>query len=95
MGTREQLVPNAPKGQGSYNPGGYSNKRVDELQEKVRSETDQAKRNAMIREAFQIHKEEVGHIPLHQQALAWAVRPGVSVVQRADDVLALWWVRMD
>ncbi|MGE0718482.1 MAG: ABC transporter substrate-binding protein [Alphaproteobacteria bacterium] len=95
MGTRRELRPGAQPGQGSYNPGGYSNARVDALQEQVRSETDQTKRNALIREAFAIHKEEIGHIPLHQQALAWAVRPGVSLVQRADDVLALWWVKVD
>ncbi|MCC7271147.1 MAG: ABC transporter substrate-binding protein [Alphaproteobacteria bacterium] len=95
MGTRAELRPGAQKGQGSYNPGGYSNARVDALQEQVRSETDPVKRNAMIREAFQIHKDEVGHIPLHQQALAWAVRPGISLVQRADDALALWWVRVE
>ena len=35
-------------------------------------ETDQTKRNEMIREAFKIHQDDVGHIPLHQQALAWA-----------------------
>ena len=95
MGTRPELRPGAQKGAGSYNAGGYSNPRLDELQEQVRSETDPAKRNALIREAFQIHKNEVGHIPLHQQALAWAVRPGISLVQRADDVLALWWVRVE
>ena len=36
----------------------------------------------MIREAFKIHQDDVGHIPLHQQALAWAHeqegRPGRS-----------------
>ena len=36
-------------------------------------EVDEGKRNDMIRKAFQIHKDEVGHIPLHQQALAWGV----------------------
>jgi peptide/nickel transport system substrate-binding protein len=95
MGTRPELRPSAQKGAGSYNPGGYSNSRVDDLQEKIRSETDPAKRQAMIREAFQIHQQEIGHIPLHQQALAWAVRPGISLVQRADDALALWWVKVE
>ena len=27
----------------------------------------------MIREAHKIHTDEVGHIPLHQQAIVWAV----------------------
>ena len=95
MGTRPERKPGAQKGQGSYNPGGYSNPKVDALQEQVRSETDPARRNALIREAFEIHQAEIGHIPLHQQALAWAVRPGISLVQRADDVLALWWVKVE
>jgi peptide/nickel transport system substrate-binding protein len=40
----------------------------------IASETDQAKRNAMIREAMKIHQDDVGHLPLHQQALNWAVQ---------------------
>jgi peptide/nickel transport system substrate-binding protein len=82
------------KGQGQFNLGSYSNARFDELTAKVQSETDQAKRNEMIREAFKIHQDDVGHIPLHQQALAWAVRSGVSVVQLPDNRLFFKWVKM-
>ena len=32
----------------------------------------------MIAEAFRLLHEEVGMIPLHQQALAWGVAKGVS-----------------
>ena len=60
------------KGQGQFNLGAYSNPKIDELVLKIQSETDQKKRNEMIREAFKIHQDDVGHIPLHQQALAWA-----------------------
>ena len=60
------------KGQGQFNLGAYSNPKLDELTLKIQSETDQKKRNDMIREAFKIHQDDVGHIPLHQQALAWA-----------------------
>ena len=46
---------------------------LDELAPQDReSETDETKRNAMIAEAFKIHSDDVGHLPLHQQALAWA-----------------------
>jgi peptide/nickel transport system substrate-binding protein len=82
------------KGQGQFNLGSYSNPRFDELMAKVQSETDQAKRNEMIREAFKIHQDDVGHIPLHQQALAWAVRSGVSLVQLPDNRLFFKWVKM-
>ena len=48
----------------------------------------------MIKEAFQIHKDEVGHIPLHQQALAWGMKDNVDLVQRADNVMKLEWVKV-
>ncbi|WP_319484830.1 ABC transporter substrate-binding protein [uncultured Cohaesibacter sp.] len=73
--------------QGMFNLGHYSNARVDELTGEIGKETDPAKRQAMIDEAFQIVKDAVGYLPLHQQPLSWGVRDGVSVVQRADNVL--------
>ena len=76
---------------GTYNVGSYSNPRVDELAAIVEVETDPEKRQAAITEAFKIHMEDIGHIPLHQQAIAWGVRDGVSVVQRPDDSFMLQW----
>ncbi|MGH6920987.1 MAG: ABC transporter substrate-binding protein, partial [Geminicoccaceae bacterium] len=70
--------------QGTWNSGRYSNPRVEELTDLIAVEIDDAKRNELIREAFQIHKDDVGHLPLHQQALAWGVRTDTveSVQQR-------------
>ena len=82
----------APNGQGLFNLGSYSNKRVDELGRQIASELDDTKRNAMIHELFKIHKDEIGHIPLHQQALAWAARKNVDLVQLADNNNWLKWV---
>ena len=31
------------------------------------------KRQQMIARAFKLHKDDFGHIPLHQQALAWGI----------------------
>ena len=74
---------------GAFNLGGYCNPKINELTAKVQSETDQGKRQAMIEEAFEIHKEEVGHIPLHQQPLSWGVSDKVDVIQRPDNVFDL------
>jgi peptide/nickel transport system substrate-binding protein len=60
-------------GQGTWNSGRYSNPKVEELTDRIAVEVDETKRNELIREAFRIHQEDVGHIPLHQQALAWGV----------------------
>ena len=79
-------------GQGQFNLGSYSNARVDELTKAVAVETDVKKRNAMIAEAMKIHQDDVGHIPLHQQALAWAAKKNVDLVQLADNYMMLKWV---
>jgi peptide/nickel transport system substrate-binding protein len=82
----------APNGQGLFNLGTYSNKRVDELGAQIASELDEAKRNALIHELFKIHEDDIGHIPLHQQALAWAMKKNVELVQLADNNNWLKWV---
>jgi peptide/nickel transport system substrate-binding protein len=74
-------------GGGQFNLGSYCNAKVDELTLKVQSETDKTKRDAMIKEAFQIHQDDIGHLPLHQQALAWGISNKVKLVQRADNIM--------
>ncbi len=86
------LMTPAPNGQGLFNLGSYSNKRVDELGAQIASELDQNKRNAMIAELFKIHGEEFGTLPLHQQALAWAAKKNIELVQLADNTNLLKWV---
>jgi peptide/nickel transport system substrate-binding protein len=82
------------KGQGQFNLGAYSNARFDELTLKVQSETDEKKRNELIREAFKIHADDVGHIPLHQQALAWAHGNNVTLTQLPDNRMFFKWVSL-
>src|SRR3954451_24889369 len=89
-----QDVINTPKDKvGTYNVGAFSNKKIDELTDLVEKEIDPAKRQALITEALTLHKQEIGHIPLHQPGLAWGVRKGVSVHLRNDDSLELKWVK--
>ncbi|MEY2800784.1 MAG: hypothetical protein RL513_368 [Pseudomonadota bacterium] len=80
------------KGTGQFNLGSYCNPKVDELTVKIQSETDKAKRDAMIKEAFKLHSEDIGHLPLHQQALAWGVSRKVDLVQLADNFMPFKWI---
>jgi peptide/nickel transport system substrate-binding protein len=84
-------TPDQKSGRGQFNLGSYSNKRIDELTTLIGSETDEKKRNDMIREAMKIHADDVGHLPLHQQALAWAMKKSVNTVQLADNFMQLKW----
>jgi peptide/nickel transport system substrate-binding protein len=83
--------PNA-SGRGQFNLGSYSNPKVDELTAKVASETDDTKRNAMIAEAFKIHQDDIGHLPLHQQALSWGMKKSVNLVQLPDNFNNFKWI---
>lgn len=80
------------KGSGQFNLGSYCNPKVDELTLKIQSETDKAKRNAMIKEAFDLHAADIGTLPLHQQALAWGVSKKVELVQLADNFMFFKWM---
>lgn len=80
------------KGQGQFNLGSYSNPKVDELTQKIQSETDQKRRNDYIREAFKLHQDDVGHIPLHQQALAWGFSNKVNLTQLPDNRMFFKWI---
>jgi peptide/nickel transport system substrate-binding protein len=79
---------------GLFNYGGYCNPKIDALNKQILVETDIAKRDAMILEAYKINHDEAGVIPLHQQALVWGVSDKVDIVQRADNQILLYWVKM-
>jgi peptide/nickel transport system substrate-binding protein len=76
---------------GEANLGGYCNKQLDALTDKVLVETDTAKRDQLIKQAYEIATKDYGYIPLHQQALAWGVSKKVKLTQRADNQVLLFW----
>jgi peptide/nickel transport system substrate-binding protein len=82
------------KGQGQYNLGAYSNPKLDELTLKIQTETDKSKRDEMIREAFKMQQDDIGHIPLHQQALAWGYSKNVTLAQLPTNYLYFKWVSL-
>ncbi|MGF1474517.1 MAG: ABC transporter substrate-binding protein [Geminicoccaceae bacterium] len=80
---------------GSWNFGGYSNARVDELLPPIQQELDAAKRQAMIDEVHQILKNDVPYVPLHVQPLVWAAKDEIELIQRPDNFFLLRWVKIN
>jgi peptide/nickel transport system substrate-binding protein len=76
---------------GEANLGGYCNRELDALTDKILVESDTAKRDQMIKQAFEIGIKDYSYIPLHQQALAWGVSKKVKLTQRADNQVLLYW----
>jgi peptide/nickel transport system substrate-binding protein len=80
---------------GDYNFGKYSNPKVDEAIDALKTEVDPKKRAALALTASRLHLQDVGHIPLHFQVIPWAMRSNVHVVHRADNKLTVKWVTID
>jgi peptide/nickel transport system substrate-binding protein len=70
---------------GNFNFSRVSDPVVDRLTDAMKSETDVAKRNGMIRDALLRIKDEVLLIPIHHQMRPWAMKAGVTTVHRSDD----------
>ncbi|TEW54631.1 ABC transporter substrate-binding protein [Psychromonas sp. RZ22] len=73
------MTRDAETGKGAYNCGYYSNPKVDELVNKSNSETDPAKRAAMLQEVERILYNDAAFVPLHWQNLAWGAKSNLDV----------------
>ncbi len=70
---------------GNFNFSRVSDATVDKLTDAMKTETDVAKRNGMIRDSLVRIKDEVLLIPLHHQIRPWVMKAGVTTVHRSDD----------
>lgn len=94
--TLQSLIHSKGEGaDGSFNLGNYENEEVDALIDRIKTETDDAKRDEAIHRVLTLHAQEFGHIPLHDQVIPWAMKKNVNVVHRADNRLTVEWVTID
>jgi len=80
---------------GNYNVGRFSNPEIDKVIDRIKIETDELVRRRLIGQALAMHAEDVGHLPLHNQVIPWAMKKNVSAVHRADNRVDLRSVRID
>jgi len=76
---------NADKGYGTWNWGGYSNRRLDELVVQSLGTVDPAQREVLARRASALAAQEVAFIPLHYQVVTWAMKADLSYIARTDE----------
>ncbi len=88
-------TPNEEKKLGSWNFGGYSNARVDELLPMIQSEIDDSKRQAMLDETAKILQDEAAYVPMYVQPLVWGARANIDLTQRPDNFFILRWVTVN
>jgi peptide/nickel transport system substrate-binding protein len=90
--TLSEVIATRGGGMGGLNAGRYSNPKFDDLLMRIEREVDPAGREAMIRAALQIAKDDIAFIPLHQQPVVWAAKKGIDLKQAPDNRLRLWFV---
>lgn len=88
-------TPNKEKKLGSWNFGGFSNERVDELLPAIQSEIDDSVRQGMIDEVTGIYQSEHAYVPLYVQPLVWGIRDNIELTQRPDNFFILRWVSVN
>ncbi|MGS1097754.1 ABC transporter substrate-binding protein [Aquamicrobium terrae] len=76
---------NPDKGLGASNYGGYSNPEMDVVVEKAMGTTDDAAREALLREATRLVMDDVAVVPLHIQKSFWASKPDLALEARRDE----------
>jgi peptide/nickel transport system substrate-binding protein len=77
---------------GQWNVGRYSNQQVDRLISETLKETNAERRVKLVTEAINIHRQDVGHIPLYQQGLAWGMRTKVDTPLQIDNRVNLNYI---
>ncbi|MBL8349559.1 MAG: ABC transporter substrate-binding protein [Burkholderiaceae bacterium] len=70
---------------GNFNFGRASDPALDKLIDAMKTETDVAKRNALIRDALLRTRDEHLVLPLHHQLRPWAMKKNVDTIHRSDD----------
>jgi peptide/nickel transport system substrate-binding protein len=70
---------------GNFNFSRVSDPVIDRLSDAMKTETDTAKRNAMIREALVRIRDEVLVIPMHHQIRPWAMKTSLTTLHRSND----------
>ena len=81
-------------GQGKFNLGGYANAEIDAITEKIISETDSAKRDALIRDAYRILHDDVGLYPAASAGPGMGQKDSVDLLQRADNQFHVFHVKV-
>ncbi len=77
-------TPNTEKGYGSTNRGRYSNPKLDALIEGALGTVDDAKREAVLRQASALAIKDYAILPLYFEMALWAHRKGIAATPRVD-----------
>ena len=80
---------------GSFNQGRISDPKLDALIDAMKTEMVSPRRDALIKEALLIVRDQHYYVPLHHQLRPWAMKKNVSTLHRANDFPESRFARVD
>ncbi len=80
---------------GTWNFGGYSNPRIDEMLPAIQSTIDEEARQALLDEAAGIIQDDVVYVPMYVEPLIWGTGENIDLTQRSDNFFILRWVTVN
>jgi len=84
--TLQSLVHTKTSGaDGSFNIGRISDRKLDEMIDALKVTTDVKKRDAILKDALEITRDQAYYVTLHHQMRPWAMKKSVSIVYSLDD----------
>ena len=84
--TLQSLVRTKTSGaDGSFNQGRISDRKLDEMIDALKVTTDTKKRDAVLKQALEITRDQAYYVPLHHQARPWAMKKNVTIIYSLDD----------
>ncbi|HYR36026.1 MAG TPA: ABC transporter substrate-binding protein [Burkholderiales bacterium] len=70
---------------GSFNQGRISDPQLDSMIDALKVTTDTKQRDAILKEALEITRDQAYYVPLHHQMRPWAMKKNVSITYSLDD----------
>jgi len=90
--TLQSLIRTRTRGaDGNFNYVKLSNAKVDALIDDAKEEMDLARRDALLREALSITRDDALYIPLHHQMRPWAMKKSVSIAHNSNDAPKMYY----
>ncbi len=80
---------------GSFNLGRVSDPKLDALIDAAKIEMDPKKRDAELRDALVLTRDNYYYVPLHHQLRPWAMKTNVTTVYKSDDRPESRYARVD
>ena len=85
---------NGAQGDGSWNYGRYSSPAMDALIDRMKTQTGEARQDAM-RQALHLYRTDIPSIPLHHQMIPWAMRSSIEIPHMANNQPYFRWATVN